>query len=875
MVRPRPLRGRRLGAVLLVLVITLLLPDGARAQLPAQIGANDDATLTVTSAADPGDGTCDATCTLRDALNAANADPAPNRIVFAIGAGPATIRLTAPLPALDDPATTIDGSTQPGYQGRPLIYLDGSGLQDASGLVSRAPGVEFRALAVGGFDRFGFLAIGEEADDNRFLGNWAGLTPDGAAAAPNALSGIAVVAGADNALIGDTCSRCGNRLAGNSVPARTGHGVLVGGVGTTGARVRANVIGLGLGGQLLPNDDGVLIVDGAHATVGGRLPGEGNIVAASRVAGIELRATSALLSLRVEGNRVGLDEGGRPAPNDVGIFLNDAARNVEIGGALPGAGNVVAANRVGIAIEDRARDIRLRGNRVGLDPLGRPVPNTEDGVSIIAGARNVDVGGPTAGDQNWIVGGANGLTIADPATTNVRLLGNVFGRTPGGLPAGSDVAIHVSAGSRIVIGRAGSGNTIVAATQAGILLHGAAQITIAGNHIGLLPDDTPLGNAVGLLLRDGARDNTIEDNRIGGNTGPGIEILGDASVRNRLTGNVFLPNGGLAIDLGGDGPTPNDPADVDAGPNRLLNAPVIDSLTHEARIDNGGSARISGTATPRIRVELYRVGADDLPGLLPHPSGHGPGVEFIGLVRAGADGAWSARRQIPPGSPVTAVAVDSFGNTSEFARNFVPDPPVFLQPGFTPAGWFATATPIDAALAPLGDRLLVAFRFNPVGQTWQTYRPGLPFLSSIDTLQPGDALWVLLTPGPRLLWPQPPHLVGDRLLRLQPGLNFTTWTGPLTPLPDALATIAASLRAAFRWDPTAERFQTVFPLLPGLNPAPLAPGDVLWLRLTAPADWLQPAPAPPPEPDDPPELDNPPESGESSQLDDPTALTLP
>ena len=626
----------------------------------------------------------------------------------------------------------------------------------------------------------------------------------------------------------------------------------------------------------MPNDDGVLIVDGAHATVGGRLPGEGNIVAASRVAGIELRATSALLSLRVEGNRVGLDEGGRPAPNDVGIFLNDAARNVEIGAPCPAPATSspptasASPSKIGPATSACAATASAS------TPSAGPSPNTEDGVSIIAGARNVDVGGPTAGDQNWIVGGANGLTIADPATTNVRLLGNVFGRTPGGLPAGSDVAIHVSAGSRIVIGRAGSGNTIVAATQAGILLHGAAQITIAGNHIGLLPDDTPLGNAVGLLLRDGARDNTIEDNRIGGNTGPGIEILGDASVRNRLTGNVFLPNGGLAIDLGGDGPTPNDPADVDAGPNRLLNAPVIDSLTHEARIDNGGSARISGTATPRIRVELYRVGADDLPGLLPHPSGHGPGVEFIGLVRAGADGAWSARRQIPPGSPVTAVAVDSFGNTSEFARNFVPDPPVFLQPGFTPAGWFATATPIDAALAPLGDRLLVAFRFNPVGQTWQTYRPGLPFLSSIDTLQPGDALWVLLTPGPRLLWPQPPHLVGDRLLRLQPGLNFTTWTGPLTPPPGRARhdrRLPPGPPSAGIPPPSASR--TVFPLLPGLNPAPLAPGDVLWLRLTAPADWLQPAPAPPPEPDDPPELDNPPESGESSQLDDPTALTLP
>ena len=749
-------------------------------------------------------------------------------------------------------------------------------------------------FAVGGFDRFGFLAIGEEADDNRFLGNWAGLTPDGAGSAPNRLSGIAVVAGADNALIGDACLGCGNRLAGNSPDggkadssdpeARTGHGILVGGVGTTGARIRGNVVGLGLGGQRLPNDDGILIVDGAHATIGGRLPGEGNIVAASRVAGIELRATSKLLSLRIEGNRVGLDEGGRRAPNDVGIFLNGAARNIEIGGALAGAGNVVAGNRVGIAVEDRVQDVGLRGNRVGLDPLGNPVPNSEDGISIVAGARNIEIGGPSAGERNWIVGGLNGLTIADPATTDVRVLGNVFGQTPGGRSAGSGVAIHVSGGSRIVIGRTGSGNTVVAASVAGILLQGAAQVTIAGNGIGLLAGDVALGNATGLLLRDGARENTIEDNRIGGNSGAGIEILGDGSVRNRLSGNVFLPNGGLAIDLAADGPTANDPDDVDSGPNRLLNTPVIEALSHDGRL-----ARISGSASPRIRIELYLVGADVLPGLVAAPGAppigqFGPGTEFIGLIRAASDGSWSTSRRIPAGASVTALAVDSLGNTSEFARNFVPDPPIFLQAGFTPAGWFGPDTPVDDAVAPLGARLQAAFRFDPVGQRWQTYRPGPPFLSSIQTLHRGDALWVLLSPGAEVLWTQPPRLPGDRRLLLHAGLNFVTWTGRSIPLTEAVAALQATLQPAlqtiFRWDSGLARFQTVFPAIPGLNPGPMTAGDILWLRLSADTDWLQPGLAglepPAPEPPGPEPSPDPPAPNESALAPDTVpALTFP
>ena len=452
---------------------------------PAAIAQTDPAeasTLTVTSAADAGDGVCGASCTLRDAMNAANADPAPSRIEFAIGTGPATIRLLAPLPALETPGTTIDGRSQPGYDGRPLIYLEGGGVPDASGIVSRAADVEIRAIAVGGFDRFGILVVGPAADNNRLLGNWAGLNAAGTGANANALSGIAVIAGPSGALIGDVCGRCGNRVAGNSVAERTGHGILIGGDGTIGARVRGNVVGLGPGGLALPNDDGILIVDGAHAIVGGSEAGAGNVVGASRVAGIELRATGDLLPIRVEGNRVGLDEGARPAGNDVGIFVGDGAGEIEIGGAAAGAGNVIAANRVGIAIEDRAHDVRVLGNRIGVNPLGEAVPNVEDGVSVVAGARLVAIGGGRAGEGNWIVGGMNGVTIGGEATSSVSVLGNALGLTPGGVVVGSVVAVRVWGGTGIAVGQSGSGrgNIIVGALEAGVLLEGAVQVSVGG-----------------------------------------------------------------------------------------------------------------------------------------------------------------------------------------------------------------------------------------------------------------------------------------------------------------------------------------------------------------------------------------------------------
>ena len=72
-------------------------------------------TFTVNSTNDVDDGTCDAThCSLREAINAANANSGTDTIAFNIsGAGPHTIQPTSALPTITDPVV-IDGYTQPG-----------------------------------------------------------------------------------------------------------------------------------------------------------------------------------------------------------------------------------------------------------------------------------------------------------------------------------------------------------------------------------------------------------------------------------------------------------------------------------------------------------------------------------------------------------------------------------------------------------------------------------------------------------------------------------------------------------------------------------------------------------------------------------------
>src|SRR3954470_1837899 len=76
-------------------------------------------TYPVTTTADTGPGS------LRQAILDANANPGPDDITFAIGSGPVSIAPASALPDITDPLK-IDGSTQPGYAGKPIVELTGS-----------------------------------------------------------------------------------------------------------------------------------------------------------------------------------------------------------------------------------------------------------------------------------------------------------------------------------------------------------------------------------------------------------------------------------------------------------------------------------------------------------------------------------------------------------------------------------------------------------------------------------------------------------------------------------------------------------------------------------------------------------------------------
>ena len=98
------------------------------------------------------------------------------------------------------------------------------------------------------------------------------------------------------------------------------------------------------------------------------------------------------------------------------------------------------------------------------------------------------------------------------------------------------------------------------------------------------------------------------------------------STRNGIVANSIAFNGQLGIDLDGDGVTPNDPGDLDRGPNGLQNFPKLYVLPSTRQV---GQVRLQVELDSRpgglYRIDVFASGRPD-------PSGYGEGQRFIGVL---------------------------------------------------------------------------------------------------------------------------------------------------------------------------------------------------------------------------------------------------
>ena len=259
--------------------------------------------LTVTNTSDSGIGS------LRQALIDANAAPDFNRIRFAIGStcGPRVITLASLLPTIQHPVA-IDGYTQPGASRNTAVLgnnavlcvaLNGANqITGAYGLnvatdASADATVSIEGLAFGGHSIAAVQFAGGR--DHRLQGVQLGGSIGAVDLLPNA-TGVRVAGATQGVRIGGP--EPGQR---NVVVESSGIGINIAGSGSTQPGftvVENNYVGTVTGGDLRPNQRGIL-VRGADSRI------VGNVVSNSGSHGIEVNGAPAVRN-RLEQNRIGI-----------------------------------------------------------------------------------------------------------------------------------------------------------------------------------------------------------------------------------------------------------------------------------------------------------------------------------------------------------------------------------------------------------------------------------------------------------------------------------------------------------------------------------------------------------------------------------------
>ncbi|MBI2423566.1 MAG: DUF5011 domain-containing protein [Candidatus Hydrogenedentes bacterium] len=351
----------------------------------------------------------------------------------------------------------------------------------------------------------GILVEGEDTDNNRIFGNIVGAGAGGAGAAQNALTGITVVNGPFQTIIGSPDPLGRNIISGNSGDSEFSQpGIDLSSSNNT--VVQGNYIGLTKNGDaaLGNSSAGILITTSCNNTqVGGSAPGEGNVISGNGFRGLLIQSNFLrTVGHVVEGNYIGTNASGTARiPNqNSGLYVGGAVEEVRIGGTEPGAGNLISGNNIDGLILDEADFIQVIGNRIGTNLAGTAaLPNTRHGILMDRGAVSNDIGGSGAASANVISGNqGDGVRIAK----------------------------------------------------------GESQFnTVSGNFIGVgLNGTTPIPNAgTGVNIREGSRSNTVggdsvsTGNIIANNGGDGVIINGTLSVFNEISHNLIYRNGGDGI----------------------------------------------------------------------------------------------------------------------------------------------------------------------------------------------------------------------------------------------------------------------------------------------------------------------------------------
>lgn len=498
------------------------------------------------------------------------------------------------------------------------------------------------------------------SDDNDLRGNLIGVSPSGAGDRGNTNYGVEI-SGTGND-IGDyiTSASAGNYIAGNNL----------GGISSVGNsnRFYANTLGKGeTGGFITSEADGIVVVGNTNF-VGNSGRGGNRIVNHRTGSAIRLGVTggAAANSNFVLNNEIGSAGSQFPllfAANAVGIYVAEGSTNAILDNVIINSRGSTSPSLFGDGIDIRGDSNTISGNQIGfVTTLSGAVaePNNQ-GIHVVGD--NNTIGSSNSRNQ---IGGNIGYGMSTVGNGNVVRYNDIGVTTAFvAIGNGSD-GLVMQLGSNV-----GVQNNVIGFNSVGLSLVSVTDSPgIFGNYVGVTPAGANIGNSNDGIRVSNSSNIDIQQNRIGFNGGSGI------ATNNTVSGvawfqNLMYGNGDIGIDLGNNGPTANDPGDVDEGPNRLQNFPVIQqvildsqafppTLTISYRVDSN-----SGASGYPLFVDFYWSDVDE---------------SAQGRFFLGTDFAYSnpnALRTITlnfidgvPGGWLTATALDQDRNTSELAARF-------------------------------------------------------------------------------------------------------------------------------------------------------------------------------------------------------------
>jgi hypothetical protein len=573
--RPVAALSMRLNSGALSDVTMLISGKSSPIVMPTELGS----TFVVTNTNSSGAGS------LQFAILDANETPGADLITFNIpGTSPFTINQSVPLPSITDPVT-IDGTSQPGFSGTPIVAVSGTvqGLIITGGsstvralVINTSPSIRLQgaggniiegnfvgrnfsgtALAasagielfssnntVGGTvaaarNLFGALTIGDPSGNfsgNLVQGNYLGTDVTGTLKIDDGL-GITIRYSNDNT-VGGTATGARNVIAGRM----TASCVSIGNV-SSGNLIQGNYIGTDVTGtvKLTASSGGVSVVSAAN-TLGGTTPAARNVISGNQGVGVNIGGGETH-DILVQGNYIGTNAAGTAVLGNggSGIEINTSAYANAIGGVSSGARNLISGNSLhGILITGGLQNQvgnQIQGNYIGTDVTGTTdFGNGQNGIAITGNSPSTVIGGTTPGAGNVISGnGLSGVLLEGAQVTSTIVQGNFIGTNGSGSAAiGNDLngvttsqAPNNTIGGSVIEAR----NIISANARHGISIgidtnSGAAGITVRNNYIGTgVTGSDCLGNGRdGVFVNRGSANHTITENLITCNGRDGVNV---------------------------------------------------------------------------------------------------------------------------------------------------------------------------------------------------------------------------------------------------------------------------------------------------------------------------------------------------------------